>query len=173
MQNEDFRSINPETGLLEDIDEVRAAGLIAVDFVKRLVMSPGLQMLLPMPLKVDIAGIVASVETLLTPMSQAEYMRQLALMVYGHISPQMAFAIRERGYSEVLPPTHPDAPKPDISDVALRSDDPLVRRSALLSALVAEDENKTQPLPEQHTELPPDVEKLLRDLGFDDTDQEV
>lgn len=172
--------------MLEDIEEARQAGLIAIDFVKRWLMSPLMQRHFSTPFKIDLATLLVTSESLLRPMSQAAFMRQMSLLIYGFIGPQMEETIRQVGYSEVLPQTHPDAIHPILP--ALSEQDPTVRQSYILSALAQE--NKTQPLaategemarepepqapnPEPMSELPPNVEAFLRGLGFDDEDHPI
>jgi hypothetical protein len=115
----EFTSLNPETGLLEDPEEVVQLALDLLIFIRQLLSSDLLRMLLPQGFFLAAAAILVNAESMLIPTSQANYLRQLALDAYGYIPVEVEYQISARGYSEVLPKTHPNAPRPPLPDVSM------------------------------------------------------
>jgi hypothetical protein len=132
---DELRGVNPETGMTEDIEEARRVGLLLVDMLKQILDSPLLRLNVPLGFYMDVAGVLVTVESLLKRLSQAQYIRELALMVYGYVPLEVEQEIQVRGYSETLPTTHPDAPRPPLDELA-NVDPELVKQSRLLSEVV-------------------------------------
>lgn len=109
---QEYKSVNPYTGLLEDPEEVKRLAVSLLSFSRALVSAPLMRMLLPRSFFFDAGAFLAGAETLLVPTTQAQYMRQLAILVYGSLDAETERQIRAWGYSETLPVTHPDAPHP-------------------------------------------------------------
>src|SRR6266702_1025679 len=109
---EEFASLNKETGMLGDPEEIRHVALLVISSFKRVLSNPFISMILPIGVKLDLAALIVNVESLLHTMSQAAYLRQLALVSYGYIGPVFDEELQKMGYSETLPTTHPSAPHP-------------------------------------------------------------
>ncbi|SRR5713101_110551 len=157
-----YKSLNLETGLLEDIDEVRQVGLVLSSLFKKILTNPVFSLIVSVGMRVDLATIVASSEVMLRPTSQAAYMRQLLMLTYGVLTTEMEEAIRAVGYSETLPTTHPDAPQPDVS---VDPNSPEVEGSQFLQKLLKDGAIKAEKKEEPKTDLPKSLDDFLDGLA--------
>ena len=167
MSEEHFNSLNRDTGLIEDINEVRELGIGLANFIIMMVNHPLLQFFIPEGAKLDAIALAVSSKSMMMPMSQADYMRALGNAA-GERKEFIEFQIRAQHLSEVLPTTHPDAPKTNLPP--LDPNDPVVRESIILSELAKHDERDKQrmtpPLsPEEHVRLSDELEAFLSSLG--------
>lgn len=163
-QNEDeFVSLNRETGMLEDPDEIRRAALTALITIKKLLSNPLMALVIPIGVRLDVASLLVMVESFLRPTSQAAYLRQLALLSYGYIDARFDEQIREMGYSETLPTTHPDAPHPIPPPMDPNS--PEVKGSLVLQDILRREQSRTAQPQEPKVDLPKDLEEFLKSLN--------
>jgi len=165
---EEFASLNKETGMLGDPEEIRHVALLVISSFKRVLSNPFISMILPIGVKLDLAALIVNVESLLHTMSQAAYLRQLALVSYGYIGPAFEEELQKMGYSEVLPTTHPNAPHPVPPPMDPNSRE--VRDSMILQEILKR-EYEQSPGPTQppdrdvpRTELPPGLDEFLKGL---------
>lgn len=157
-----FRSINNETGLLEDIEEVRELGLGLVGLLKQILRHPVIRLLMSPGEFIDDVSFTVMCESLLTIMSQAEFVRRTAGAA-GFDPLTVEREIRDSGLSETLPRSHPDAPKPALPP--LDPNDPLVKDSIYLSEIARHPEwLATSGSKAEKVELSPEMEKFLLDL---------
>jgi hypothetical protein len=177
-ENLEFQSLNPETGLLDDPEEVVMLALDLLIFIRQLLDSDLLRRQMPQGFFLDAAAILVSAESMLIPTSQANYLRQLAIIAYGFIPASVEYSIRSMGYSETLPKTHPDAPHPPLTDVSLvnpaiveesyflkKAIEDIKAEQAMKGAPIGEapqhsDENLPEPPPEPVV-LPESVQSVL------------
>jgi len=156
-----------ETGMLEDPEEIRQVAMLVVSSFKKVLSHPIISALLPVGVKLDMAALLVSVESMLHTMSQAAYLRQLALVSYGYIWPAFEEELRGMGYSETLPTTHPDAPHPVPPPMDPNSQE--VRTSSVLQQIMKEQEEKPA---EPRVDLPQGLEDFLKGLGADEKKEE-
>jgi hypothetical protein len=161
MAKEDApNSYNEETGMLEDIEEVRRVGVSLAHFIERMLLHPVLQILLPASVLVDNATMAVAMESMLRPMSQAEFSRLLGGLL--HLSEEeIEEQVRKYGLSEVYPMSHPLAAK--VEEPTLDPNDPFVKQSSVLSE-IADAQAKQPAPPEPHIELPTNMEDFLKGL---------
>ncbi len=166
MSISEFRSYDDQTGMLQDIDEVREAGVRLAWIIKRMLTHPVLSMLIPRGLVIDTATYVLSIESMLRHMPQAEYYRLLASTI-GIPSGEIEVEIKKYGISEVYPMSHPNATILNLPP--LDPNDPFIKQSAVLSA-IAEMQAKDptfgkKALPKEETiALSPELEAFLGSL---------
>ena len=163
-----LRSLNPETGMLEDIDEVRQAGLDLADLILFLVQHPLVRMLLPPGMIFDVVAVAANHRAYFTKTSQAQLMRSIGAAFRANPL-ETELQIRLHGLSEELPITHPDAAKmPPLPPMS--QDNPLVQGSVFLPDMLRQQEERQkqeqeQQKPPEHVELPADLEEFLKSLS--------
>src|SRR5258708_21493576 len=78
---EKLHSINRETGMLEDINEVREVGLGLAMILKDLLSDPFTRMRMPPGLLLDSASYAVMCEGLLRTQSQAQFVRETSRLV--------------------------------------------------------------------------------------------
>lgn len=112
--NDEFHSYDPETGVLQDIEEIRTLGLALVELLSGMLANPVVQMSLPMSLLGRCAGACASSISALRQTSQAEHYRIIARII-GLSEKDARDATREFGLSETYPNQHKKATPPDAA----------------------------------------------------------
>jgi hypothetical protein len=159
-ESEPTRSLDEETGLLMDIDEVREAAGRLVDLVKLLAKLPMfdlfITMSLPEGMRFDIAVMVASWQSMFIPTSQADSLRTTGVLL-GVDPVAVEVLIRDNNLSETLPMSHPNTPDP--FQAILDPNDPHVKASIVLSAIA-----KDQAKPKEMVDLPESIQKFLDEL---------
>lgn len=167
-----FNSLNEQTGLLEDIKEVREQGLFLADLIFSIMAHPAVKMFFPRGARLDMLTFASQTASFLTPTSQADMLRLLG-MAAGIDPLEIEFKIMHYGLSEMLPATHPDAPNPPTEPID--TNDPLVRGSYILgkmAELQAKEAAQTNQLTESPNNLSKEIERLLRELeGKSSTDE--
>ncbi len=165
--NDPLASMNTETGMLQDIDAIRAVGLQAVRYAQISISLPAMALYLDLGSIFDIIVALVDAEAMLTPMSQADYFRRRGELM--GIDPRETDAlIKEYRLSETFPITHPQATRYELP--ALDPNDPLVRDSRFLSELArlrqnVESEKPVEKPVEEHITLPQGMEAFLKQLG--------
>jgi hypothetical protein len=165
--NDQFQSLNEETGLLEDKEEIRLAAAQVADILQTILKNPMIQLFTGFGLLLDTASFAVSMESMFRPMSQAEYYERLGDAM-GIDPVTMRLEIAAKGLSRTLPITHPQAPTMNLPP--LDPNNPLVRSSSVLSAIAKEERKpkestrQEQTKPEERVDLPDNLEGFLRDL---------
>lgn len=159
----DFNSLNKETGLLEDIGEVRELAIGLAEFIIMMVNHQVLSIFIPEIARLDAIALAVTAESMLRQTSQAEYLRNFGRAT-GDGKEFVEDQIRLQNLSETLPMTHPDAPHPAPLDI----NDPAVMQ--MIFAEIARQRGvkmpPVSPTPEEHVELPPNLENFLKSLSF-------
>lgn len=180
-----YSSINTETGLLEDIDELRDVARRLVLFIKVIANMGLLDFAFSKPALFDIAASIAMMESMTVETTQANFQRTLGLIM-GASPTYVEEVIRKNNLSEEYPPMHPKATPVDVSQVKLDPNDPSVQDSKLLQNLVeylgevqggtpvqplSESSDSSSPRPTNEevgdvepVELPEGMENFLRDV---------
>lgn len=166
-KDKEFKSLNKETGMLEDIDEVRRVGVILVNILHRLLLSPSIRLTMSPGMFLDMVTTVIFSESLFHTLSEADAMR-LASGLLGLGPLEMEEQIRELGLSEKLPPTHPDAASHKMPLDPLDPDNPLVRDSEVLRRSLERRKEKDSEKKAERVELPPTLEAFLKELSLED-----
>lgn len=118
MADHEYKSLNKETGLIEDIDEVREAGIRMSEIIYAMMAEPLMALIMPPDIAFLLAAAAVTNESHMRPMSQAELVRKLASLSGGPLAPMVAeMQIQRNHLSETLPYTHPDAPQPQDFDL--------------------------------------------------------
>lgn len=162
-KEEEFKSFNPRTGMLDDIDEVRQVGLNLAGFLKDMIADPMFAMFFSPGLRFDLVTMAVTSEALLQPTSHAQYIREMA-NTWGVPRLYTEAMIHRSGISETLPASHPDAPKANFPP--LTPDNPLLKDSKFLQDMVKEQKSSTgkETSPEEKVVLTPAMEEFLRTL---------
>ena len=159
-----FKSLNKETGLLEDIDETRVVGLAMVHTLQNLLMSPMVRLTTPPGVFIDMVLMAVLSEARLRVLPEADMVRLLSgLLGAGPL--EVEDQIREFHLSEKLPPTHPDAVTQNTDFGPLDPENPIVKNSKALQRMMASDKQQKK---EPRVELPPTLEAFLKELQQED-----
>jgi hypothetical protein len=162
--NNPTSSLDLETGLLTDIDEVRAMADRLAVILQSIIADPlvVLELMLSPGLKIDIVMAVATGRSMLSVTSQAAFIRNMGQML-GNNPVDMEMAIKNIGVSETLPSTHPDAPQLSLPTAPLRYDQSTIRGSYILSKMDKAKHEEAAKSEEPLTVLPDTLEQFLRD----------
>ena len=156
-------SIDPYTGLLQDIDEVRAAALRVIDFAKILLSIPMVSMIIDEGMLIDLAFHLVIVESQMRVVSVADFNRKVGALL-GNDPSEVNQLIREYDLSETLPTTHPDLKLPEYDYGTIDQNDPRIKSSRVLSSMAKRgQEKKTKEGPP--VSLPHEIEEFLKALG--------
>ena len=169
-KDEKFRSRNDETGMLEDIDEVRRVGVTLAGILQSILLSPILQLSMPPGLFLDVVTMVIQAETMLHTVSEADTLRLLSGLL-GKGPLEVEAQIRLLGLSEKLPVTHPDAATHKVKTEPIAPNSPIVRDSEVLRG-VYELQRREREKEEPRVELPPTLEAFLKEIEQGKYEQE-
>lgn len=168
-----YKSLNEETGMIEDINEVRDLSLRIIKSYRHILSSPIVQLATPYSMQIDLVTMLASAESMIRHMSQADYLRIVGTGLGATPSATEEY-IKLLGASETLALTHPDAPRPDIDEeMAIDPNDPLFKGSYVVEQIAEmhEDRKKQEPtqpkVNEPPVELPGSIEEFLKGLGLE------
>jgi hypothetical protein len=166
MSEEPTSSLNKETGLLEDIDQVRGVAVHLGTIVRKLLSMPWNTLLMPQGVMIDLAVVTSSMQSMVQFTTYADSLRDLGQML-GMSEMEIEASVHAVGASEVLPSTHPSLPElPPPSVDGFDLSNPLVQDSVVLQQLLSKGEpppsNKPDDLvADEPVQLPEELQKFL------------
>lgn len=174
-----YPSMNRETGVIENIDDLRAAAQAYLELIYIVLRLPLIGIFLPDSIMFDLAAAAVSLESMTHQMSQAGMLRKTASFIGRETAAEEQIA--NYGLSETLPNSHPDAP--DVEEIERRrqleamATNPYAQTSYFADAMGEwaksgggmdvpipsheQAQEPTQPPPP----LPEGIESFLRNLG--------
>ena len=162
-KDKEFKSLNKETGMLEDIDEVRKVGVMLAGILQTVLLSPFVRLTMPPGMYLDTVTTAILGESLLRTISEADAVRLLSgLLGSGPLEAEAQ--IRRFGLSEKLPPTHPNSITNQTQFPPLDPNDQLVKDSEMLQRVIELSKEKH----DERVELPASVENFLKELQQED-----
>jgi hypothetical protein len=166
-----YHSMNRETGMLEDIEEVRELVVTMTEALELVLSHPLVSLSIPYGMKLDLISMLTGARSLVRFTTQANLLREIAKAT-GQYDQEIEDTIRDLHLSETVPATHPEASDERPNLPPLDPEDPEVKSSRVLSHIAKERQDQDRkpvetPTPEP-VELSTPVEEYLKNLFKED-----
>src|SRR5258708_89616 len=166
-----WKSLNFETGMVEDLEDARTLILKLAQLLADLLTHPMIDFLMPEGIRMDYALLTVGARSMAEFTSEADFMRSVAVLS-GQGREAGELIVLMSGLSETLPSTHPAIEKHHLSEAELAGMQPM--GSEILDSILKQEQerlaNNPTPTPInvtelEHVKLSPELEDYLKELG--------